>query len=173
MKPSRPKHAIEETTVEVSLPRHVVVERLQQLQGRCSVSDSNDDALEFTCSPKGRFSVDNAYSRSRYQVHLPCYVTGEVTEENGKTVVRFYTVRRSGGGAAFAAVLISNLVLLLFYFLLSLSAKEGLLLLVIMGLSTASMFLTYRSKQKSVPIDTELMKQEVLNRIEAVKRWEE
>ena len=90
MKPSRPNHAIEETTVEVSLPRHVVLERLQQLQGRCSVSDSNDDALEFTCSPKGRFSVDNVCSsRYRYQVYLPHYVTGKMLEENGKTLVRF------------------------------------------------------------------------------------
>ena len=35
------------------------------------------------------------------------------------------------------------------------------------------MFLTYQNKLKSIPVDNELMKQEVLNRIEAVKRWEE
>lgn len=168
---SRP--STDETAVELALPRHTVIQRLQQLQGPCSVSDSNEDRLEFTCSAKGHFWIDNVPTRSRHQAILPYYVAGEVVEENGKTVVTFRAVRRRGSKAVLAVMLVADLLLILSCFLFSLTKRAMLLLAFLMGSLTVSSVLSFGKKESHCATDTELMKQEVLNRIEAVKRWEE
>ena len=164
---------LDETTVEVDLPRGLVIERLYQLQGPCTVSDSAGDRLQFFCEKSGRFSFGNIPTRSTHRAALPRYVAGEVLEKNGKTVVKIHTVQHRGGGVALAVVLGLDLILLLLYLLFDFSVKTAPLILFLFGSLIVPTLLSYQNKQTGTAIDTELMKKEVTNRIEAVKRWDE
>jgi hypothetical protein len=166
----------EETAVELNIPYHIVVQRLQQVQGTCSVTDSADESLYFSCDKSGNFTVDNDNPHSfrrRHTALSPYYVSGEVVAENGKTVVKFRCVHRSAGKVDLAVMLVGDLILLALYFLLNPITKASLILPAMFVILSASTLLSFFKKQTNGDTDTTLMKQEVLNRIEAVKRWEE
>jgi hypothetical protein len=167
----------DETVVEVKLPRHVLIDRLLKLSGACSETDSAGDRLVFYCSKKGRLSVESYSGHGSYNFYHPCYVAGEVLTEQDKTVVKVYTVHRRFYRTAFFILIVLLSLYLMLRALLTTPSKDLFAPLAIGGLSVAVfiaiIFSSFSKATKNRDADIEKMRQEVLNRLEAARRWED
>ena len=168
------RRLLDETAVEVKLPRHVLIDRLLTLQGGCSETDSAGDRLVFYCSKKGRFSVESYSGRRAQSAYHPYYVAGEVLTESDKTVVKVYTVHRRFSRIWLFLLGLFGAPFVALYGIFTIPSKAG----IPIGIGVAVLFLillfsVLLNKEKNGAEDSEKMKQEVLNRIEAAKRWEE
>lgn len=104
---------IDEITIEVDESYQETISKLRQQNGKCSVTDSNQQNLMFYCSKKGKMGIVNADYFGRRHVYIDrfClnelrartyYVMGKVLNENNKTVVKIYSV--------YSRAAISNLI---------------------------------------------------------------
>ena len=178
MKPPLFRRLSDETVVEVKLPCHILIDRLQNLQGGSSETDCVGGRLLFFCSKKGCFSVESwSGRRSVNNLYRPYYIAGEVLTENDKTVVRFYTVHRRFSRVKFFVAAIVLALLMVLYAFVTIPSKSLFVPLAIgivgAAVSTIILSSSFRKIEKNGVADIEKMKQEVLNRLEAAKRWED
>lgn len=161
------------------------VRRLTAQNGDCRSRDSKREELEFYCNPKGRMWVyehrgrgwcfspqvsDNEWGRKYY-------VRGEVRAEGNKSSVTVYTVcNRSTVWLRWISV-IGDLALLATYILflcLGDTPPNAAQLLPLAGLTALLIPLIVRGvkEEQNKDADIEVMKTEILNRIQAVKLWD-
>lgn len=178
MKFYKGQQILEETVVYSPDTFSGTVEKLQAQSGVCYVTDSGKTSLEFSCTDKGDIFITNNVSRKSDYYHREYYVRGEVTEENGRTAVKIYSVREKANVAYRYFSIILDAVFLAVYFIIKAVIKAPLsyvdmavvavavLFSVALGRSTAN-------ESSNGPADLEIMKNEVIKRVEAIKRWDE
>ena len=88
MKIRRCERVLRETTVELSVDLPTALDRLQQLQGICRDTDSDQQVLHFICSDKGLLWIVDASRRS--SVYRSYIVRGEVYVQDGVTKATVY-----------------------------------------------------------------------------------
>ncbi len=177
MKRSKYKQILDETSITLKESRNVVIDRLIQQNGSCRSNDTYGGYLCFRCDKNGRFRVDdsgNSRYSDRYRTH---YVEGEVLEENGKTVVKIYSVHsKMLKIVRYVTTIIAAIYCICAFILMSYLDSGISTKLVVAVLPVAFVYfivfsrMNKESKNKSV--DFEIMKQEVINRVEAVKLWD-
>ena len=163
------------TEVEVNCSYQTTVDRLRELCVVGRNTDHNDSPYIFSCNKKGSFlvTVDRRGRDSAYGVE------GRVVEENGKTKVKIYSVynrlRR------FYDILVCGVgIISVLWIAIGLLMGEGVFkidgefykFLLLIPLLIA-FIVNCIKEEKSGSQSIEKMKQEVLNRIEAVERWDE
>ncbi len=166
---------LDETVVELDVKYQDVIERLRAQQGYCRNVDGQDRRLEFVCTDKGHFWVDNLRT-NRSENERAYRVVGEVLNDNGNGKVVIYTVHDRAAAPYRWAHISILLVCGLVYFALLLIAKipfavEQLLVPLALGGLVVLEATRTKKEQQYRAADIDVMKAEVLNRLEAVKRW--
>ncbi len=170
---------LDETIIETSESLDATIDRLMQQQGVCYQKDSQNNPLEFTCTQKGKLWVNSPYRRSNtISMHRAHYVRGEVfVAEDGKTKVSICTVHnRTAMFLRWFEVLLFMIVLTLYISLdfITRMPVQLLLLELILGIVLLIVLLANNNgERKNKTADMEIMKSEIIRRVEAVKRWEE
>ncbi len=174
MKSTKAKEILEETSLTLKESRADVISKLMQMQGCCRNEDSQKETLFFSCYKDGTFYVNTNYRRRENKTY---YIQGEVVEENGKTIIKIYSVHEKTNVVfrfitlAFILLCIIGIILLYFYADILL-AKE--LFASIATFAVVLIIFLYKGKNevKNKNVDFDIMKQEVINRVEAVKNWD-
>lgn len=168
---------LNETTIEVNAGYLDTIQRLLAQEGVCRNTDAAGDPLAVYCSCDGKLTVREPSRRSA--VTRSIYVMGEVVEEGGKTKVKIYEIYdRTAAifqyiflGLTLLAVAVELLLVYLQVEAVSTPALVGTvaaMVLVIWLRLTES-----RNQRKNKTVDLETMKQEIINRVKAVERWDD
>ena len=159
----------EEATIEVNASLQDTIDRLVQQEGVCRERFCNKGQLFFTCSEKGDISLNAGGS---------LYVIGKVLCENGKTVVKIYSVRSKAYLINHFVSIGLELLLLAAYLAVKLrygepvDIKEIILLLLII-ISVPFFCFSLKKRNESKEADTEKMVLEITRRVEAIERWDD
>ena len=169
---------LDETVIELKTDFETTVERLQALQGVCRNTDADQGELSFLCTPKGRLRVDSIGRRRR--ISRLNFVVGEVVEENGKTVVKIYCVHDRSEKKVRNVIWTVYALVFAAFVLFGVSALKQGAHMTPKDIGTAVAFfallaiIPFRTARETENqhADLETMKTELLNRIQAVERWD-
>lgn len=172
------RQRFDEVTIEVEDSYQGTIDKLRGQMGVCSELDGENDPLLFTCSKKGKLRVDNYYygpkNSSRFRSY---YVDGKVLEENGKTVVKIYSVHSNFNSLSFFGTMAVGLIVAVLCVLLFFTDASGELLtdlcVILGGLFCFCLILFFVLGGEYGRTDLDQMKQEAIKRVEAIKRWGE
>ena len=173
MKPSG--KILEEITVKSCADFSETIAKLQAQQGPCSDPDSYGNRKWFTCSKKGVIRFTNAardYGGSIY------FVEGRVEEQDGETVVKIYSLKSNFEKYHRWFEIILNVVVICAMTVISIKMRtpfttQNGVLLVLWALSTAITIHNTRQSEKHKDYNLNVMKNEIIERVEAIKRWDE
>lgn len=169
------KEVLDETVIEVKGPIKEVIKKLRAQRGSSRERDSDRNELGFFCTKKGKIMVLNS-NNGRPNART-FYITGKVCEQDGKTVVKFYSVKNRE--TAFVIIMYALLVILVGAYFVAKTVSEyeivpsDLLLIVPIVVLALTLFVPIKKAHKHKEADLEIMKQIVINRIEAIKRWDD
>lgn len=170
---------LEESAVESQVSVKETIERLRTMRGGCRHQDTDGFGLVFDCDRKGRIRVGDPIDRGRYRNYdRSYYVVGEVVSENEKTVVKMYGVRQRGTKFWAWVELLMYAVFVIGYITVKLlydipfALQDGLVILFLGGISGMVFYRLHR-EVKNLDADFGIMKQEIINRVDAVNRWDE
>lgn len=170
---------LDKTVLEVDELFEETIDKLQAQAGKCRETDCYGNELEFICTKKGKIRVENLNaknSRSEKASRI-YYVCAEVVEENQKTKVEIYSVHDKSTVFFRHFTIALHLIVFAVYLLFIFSDKNilikellGIFLFILMLLPIN--LLTVKEKQNK-NADLEIMKNEIIKRVEAIKRWDE
>ncbi len=166
---------LDETVIEVKGPLKEVIKKLRAQQGSSRERDSDRNELGFFCNKKGKIMVLNS-NNGRPDARM-FYIKGKVCEQDGKTVVKFYSVKSRD--TAFIIIMYILLIVLTgaYYIAKIVSEYEivpsDFLLIVPIVVLALIFFVPIKKAHKHKDADLEIMKNIVINRIEAIKRWDD
>lgn len=166
---------LEETTVESSVGFDETIAKLRLQQGPCSDEDSIGVRKWFSCTKKGvvRFTISSGdYGYGIYSVE------GRVVEQNGKTLVKIYCLKSRYQKWDRIASIITGILLIVFITIQAIKEhvifqKETLVLLLVWIFSVASTIYNTKRLEKNKNFDFEVFKNEIIERVEAIKRWDD
>lgn len=175
MKIGRFLKILDQTTVSIDLPYATVLERLMALQGECRDKDGLGVEMEFLCNKKGEFRIANQSRRNRARV---CHVAGELIARGNKTDAKIYSLQSKDAKAAKWILAVFGLICLVVCNV-GLAHFENAPLSTHIYISLACLispaigFFFDHKEEQYVPADLEIMKTDILRRLDAVKRWDE
>ena len=158
---------LDETTLEIDVSLKETISRLGSQQGLCDEYDSEGIGFSFYCYKSGKFMM--------YSKRCLYYVRGEVFREGEKTKITYGTVRDR------TDILNQWFAVILFVPMLVLSVA-----IQIFNRAPVPEYMFWTLVSVAVPViafrrtknmkvcntsDMELMKKEIVERVEAVKRW--
>ena len=171
---------LEETIVEVKTNKPDAINKLILQNGKCRNTITEQENLWFYCHKNGKFLVSdwNPYSSSRHNNNTLCYyVKGRVVIENGKTLVKIYSIY-SRSEKAFRYITIGMCLLVVASFFISFlfleepkSKIDILSKLILAALIPAAAF-RLKKQAKNHQKDLEVMKDEAVRRAEAINFWD-
>lgn len=166
---------LDETVIEVNEPKEELIKNLRAQRGSCRERDSDRNELGFFCNKKGEIMVQNS-NNGKPDARM-FYITGKVCEQDGKTVVKFYSVR-SRSTPIFIIVLAIWAILIGAYYAAKIVMEYDFVTsdfyLIAPPILFFFVFLAPSKKaRKYKDADLEIMKSIVINRIEAAKRWDD
>ena len=169
---------IDETVMEVNDSVKGTTEKLIDLSGPCRLDDGNQLSLCFYCNPRGRFSVSRPQGRRRAFVtnDNAYYVKGKVVSENGKTLVKIYSVKSRETMFWRWLSIITFLLLIPGVFLLKshlsqpITARDLAILCLPLAWVLYCLFFIKKEEQHKQN-DLDIMKEAAIQRVEAVIHW--
>lgn len=175
------KEYFDEVILEVNDTYLGTINKLRAQQGICSEDDGSGDYLRFTCTQKGKLRVDRvdteASRRPRNQyTYRTYYVEGKVVEASGKTLVKIYSVFDKWRFFFRYSMWSMFLVFAVIYAILRISgglpfSQQDILFCAVYGVLLAfGYFINRKQNERS---DLDLMKNQVIKRVENIKRWDE
>jgi len=177
---------LDRVTIPLDTNFNETVNRLMAQNGDCRLRDTQREELEFYCNQKGHMWVYEHRGKGwRYSPQVSdnewgrkYYVRGEVRAEGSKSSVTVYTVYNRSTVLLRWISVIGDIALLVTYILLlclgdaTPTAFQLLPMAALIALLFPLIIHGYKEEQHKDE-DIEIMKTEMLNRIEAVKRWNE
>lgn len=166
---------IDETVMEVNTSFAETVERLMSQQGSCHNADSQGINLIFYCNKKGKIHILNGSGRNNYSDRI-YKVEARVYEDDGKTKVKIQTLHDKTTVAYRIISYVFLLILICGYIIFSICTKnvpniKYLITLLLFPLLIVYGFILSHKEKRNKDNDIKIMKQEIINRVEAVKRW--
>lgn len=169
---------IEQSELEIKTDCKTAIERLKAQQGICRETDSRQVTLEFLCHDDGRICVCN-YSRHkpRRDPNRLYSVIGQVTEENGKTKIKIYSLFNRTNYILSAVAALLYLLVVAFYFITAYKAgivpgTKDLYRLIFSVLAIFLYPLVYQKQERDKANDLYIMKQEIIKRVNAIDKWD-
>ena len=162
---------LDETVIEVNEPKATLIKKLMAQERYCRELDSDGNMLRFSCAKNGTMAVSNSADGN------PFYIRGEVCEQDGKTVVKLYSVR-SRGTPLFIIVLAIWAIFIGAYYTAKIVTEYDFVPSDFYLLAPPILFFfvflaPLKKAHKYKDADLEIMKGVVINRIEAIKRWDD
>ncbi len=164
---------LEEVTIESAVGFDETIAKLREQQGPCSDENSFGVRMWFSCTKKGAIRFTNSRGEYGYSIY---FVEGRVVEQNGKTVVKIYFMENNVERIHRLIAVILGIALIIFGTIQAIKEKSlftietgGLLALWIFSIANA--IHTTRLAKKNKEFNFEVCKKEIIERVEAIKRW--
>ena len=174
------KSIIDTEKVYLDIGVKETIKRMMSLRGDTRNYFSNKERKTFDCLKNGNFGF--LYGRRSYPIH---FVDGKITEENGKTAIIIYThnnkIARNNRkfDMIYNAILIGIVLAGIIFMIINgfdFSPQDILKILILLFLFILSLIVTRvttKTEEENSQEDVALMKEEIYNRIEAIKKWDE
>lgn len=150
------------------------INRLCQMNGTGRINHSMGHPLEFYCNRRGKFYVDMGYGNGRKNSSV-YMVQGRVFLENNQTKVEIYSTRYKRGYFALAIGLSAvEFVFMIFMFMRAnfSNLKVALVGLVLIAANFLLPLFRLGIEETGQDYDLVNMRQEAVNRIDAVNKWD-
>lgn len=175
MQKNKHTNILDETIIEINETCEETVSRLMAQQGLCRTEDSQAIPLWFYCDKKGRISISN---NARYTPNRIYSVKGKVITEDGTTKVKIQTLHNRSTVIMRIIDIISDFLVLGIYVLFLILKNPPLTIrdlipIPIIAINTLRIFFHTNKEKNNKTTDIAIMKQEIINRVEAVKRWDD
>jgi hypothetical protein len=166
---------LEEITIESSVGVEETIAKLREQQGPCSDEDSMGIRKWFSCSKKGVMRFTTSSGDYGYGVYS---VEGRVIEQNGKTLVKIYCLKSRYQKLDRTISVISVVLFIVFAIVRAILDQtilqdETLLLLFLWIFSVSITIHNTRRMENNKEKDLEIFKNEIIERVEAIKRWDD
>lgn len=171
---------LEETVIEVNGNTVDAIDKLIMQNGPCKQTITENTKVFFHCSKNGDFFVtDNNPNKiySRRGNTLCYYVRGKVANENGKTLIKIYSVY-SRSAKAFEYMSFGLCVAVIGYTLVSWLAlgetisKADIFSKLVLAVLMVSVAFRVRKLTKNHKKDLAVMRDEAVRRAEAINSWD-
>lgn len=150
------------------------IDKFMQMQGVCREEMSDENSIEFYCSPKGKISITNPPSR-RVENDNSTNLFAEILEQDGKVYVNYYTSFSQSNNVLKMIFLAIYLLMAVFAIHVTIISKVKTYYLPILALSLIffgiKLFATTKEGKNS-PKDSEILIKELEKRVEAVNLWD-
>jgi hypothetical protein len=150
------------------------IHRFRQMQGVCRGHMSDKNPIAFYCSAKGRITLTNPPTRE-FEHRNVTNLFGEVIERDGKTYVTYYTgysqtthTVKVLSIVCLAVLAVLTLLLMIAQANIALSSVPFFLCLMFLGFR----IFTLSKEGENSPADSEILINELKNRVEAVNLWD-
>ncbi len=170
---------IDKTEIEIDTSYSLTIQRLKAQQGICRETDSRDIKLEFLCHNDGRLAVCNlSRHKKRLESDRLYSVVGEVTEGENKTKITIYSIYNRGYLLSDFIPFICIPTLIVFClctaFLSNYEFTTVQLYSMLFGIISLILLPGRRHKEKrNKTRDLEIMKNEIIKRVNAIERWDD
>ena len=168
---------LEEITIESSVGYKETIDKLVAQRGPCQTPKKFGVQVHFDCTSKGEIRfLDPAgeYGGAMYDVE------GRVEEQDGKTIVKIYSIQRFSrkfrryssiiAGIAMIAIEVFCVIM----YKESVLQKEGLwLVFALAPITTILTFRSYNRVEKNRDYRINFLKNEIIKRVENIKRWDD
>ncbi len=167
---------LDSTVIKVDTPIDETIKKLRAQQGSARERDNDKNELGFFCTKKGNITV--AHANNGKLNRRIFFIKGKVYEQDGKTFVELCYVRDRLGFISLIIALVLSFIIIGAYITIKtvldypLGAK-GCLLIAYMLISIAAFVISMKKTSKNKTADFEIMKNLAINRIEAIKRWDD
>ena len=179
MKSTLFKEIMDQNFMVIDLSPAETIRRLRAQNGYCYEEDSMDYHYSFSCSKKGKFTINvNNSTRSRSAaIYRSYYILGEVLNEQGKSRINICSINDRSNKLFLLFDALLGLIQVILYIILllkvpSLGIWRFWLFLMMLVVSGDGLFRLISEQNHKVP-DIETMKRIALRKIEAARRWEE
>ena len=168
---------LDETTLEIDVSLKDTISRLRSQQGECHESDSEGRDFSFYCDKSGKFMMcDFINSRGIPNNNRAYYVRGEVFREGEKTKITYGTVHdRSDNFLVRWLPVVLWIPFLILSVAIQIFNRAPVPEYMFGSLVSVAAIVIVFPRTKNIKVcntsDMELMKKEILERVEAVKRW--
>ena len=150
------------------------IHRFRQMQGVCRGHMSDKNPIAFYCSAKGRITLTNPPSRELGH-RSATKLFGQVTERDGKTYVAYHTGydRSVHTVKMLSFILLAVLAALTIVLVLADVQTTGFPVgLVVCFVAVVFQLFTMSKEGENSPKDSEILINELKNRVEAVNLWD-
>lgn len=169
---------LDETVIELDNSREDVIDKLMQQNGRCrNKTVGQDEEIWFECFKNGKFYVSDRYSYRDDNRRLSCYVKGRVVSENGKTLVKIYSVYDKTNLPFIIIMIAIYLIFAIGYFASKITAnipieKSDILTALLLAAGILLIIFRTANGEKHKNYNLDVMKTEAFRRVEAVRLWD-
>ena len=165
---------IDQGQYEIFTTKADAIDKFMQMQGMCREEISGENRVVFYCSNKGQITLTNPPTRRGYRWNST-NLSAEITQQDGKTYVTYYTAFSEFNHVLKLSSLIIDIVMAVLAIILGIISADKIVSLVPFGLFAAFFVvqLVISVKQKgNSPKDSEILIKELENRINAVNQWD-
>lgn len=165
---------ISQGKLELHTTKAQAIDRFMQMRGNCREKINGDSSIRFYCSKKGRIVITNPPARHIENVNST-NLYANVTEQDGKTYVAYYTAYSRGNNILKIVSIIITIVLTIPAIVLAVADADTTVLPVLLILCLpVSAFMLWKSvrEKKNSADDSETLIKELQNRAEAVDLWD-
>lgn len=161
-----------EEFITVNVEKNELIGKIREMQGFCTSDDANDNALSFSIDKKGAFAITsphlNSYSHARSN-----YLKGKVIASKNDTSIVYMKCLHSNIGFL-CGIGIMGLLICVLLFCIIYAGFSWLFLFLgsIFGVIFLPKILRSTNEDADKFADFEIMKEEILKRIEAVENWD-
>ncbi|MBQ3088313.1 MAG: hypothetical protein IJC36_01635 [Clostridia bacterium] len=162
-----------EDFIKVNIEKDELIEKLLQLKGECINDDSNGNSLYFHINKNGNYVVTSPHYNSQSHAR-DFYLKGKIIASKNNTSIVYAKCIRDNIGFLLGISLFIPTACLVLFCILSLGLSWALLLILVLGLGASFLpeMLRNSNEERDKTADFEIMKKEVLKRIEVVKNWD-
>lgn len=150
------------------------IERFLQLQGVCNAQMSDESAIQFYCTKKGKITITNPPSR-HYENENSTSLFAEVIEKNGKTYVSYYTVFDNLANTTKVVGIALEIIMIIIAIIFGIISGQALISILILVAAVIAHIVIFSSASREgvdAPIDSEILIKELEKRVEAVNLWD-
>ena len=154
---------------EIFTTKEDAIDKLSQLQGVCRETLTSENRVKFYCTKKGKIGTTNPYTRSVTGINST-NLYGQIIEENDKTYVTYYTSFSKLNYILKIFSIMMDIVVGIFAIILGGTYSLVVLLFCLIFL-IAELFV-YSKENDNAFKDSEILINELEERVNAVNRWD-
>lgn len=150
------------------------INKLIQLQGVCKdIENSNNCSIYFYCNKNGKITVESLRSRhdpKKAQIFTRLY--GEITEQNDKAYINYYTVFNYMSVFARISFFIIAIIILSIFMIFVSDKIKALIAIVVCVIGLVFQLITIEKEKKNLSENSNTLIDVLENKVNIINNWD-